>query len=710
MKKILFALFLFIYGFTFFSIFNTTNFSENLKINQLEQNLKGSYKILLPSEISQNSKDETYQKLINVLDKYNASIFFLRQDNDVQIKYVYLNDYSYFDNYKIEGNVLTKSDLNTVNYLSTQNNMDDNQLGIIEEFGGDNAIEIRTLNEMSLSDNRTLDGYCYVQLQNDNINEFVKYLQKEMGLTRPIEKFKNTNYDTTSVQSNLSSIITIFYIVILLLVLFNILKSYKVIGIKKLLGHSFIDMVKEELCSILAMQVIAMTLSSVLVGVFLFKKVNIYTLDFAGNLIEQFGKETIIIIFISLVPYIYINKITVKDIIKNKRNTFEIILFNTLIKLVLLVVITFMGVSLFSNYNRIKSLYTGDYKNWEKASNYMCVSQTTIPLELIQTEEFKKDNKNLYDYLNKYGLIYAVFSEYEPGFRSLNAYDYDNPYKSDNIDVNPNYLKENLVYDLNGKAVNVSDDNENHILLIPEHYLDREQDIRDYYKSTFNSYLNYTDNREIDIIWIKDNQSLFSYNIEINPDDGNMVKDPVINVITQNNSHISDYDRILLTSGNPVKIPLSDDYDLKETFKKAFEDVNIDNCDFTIVKANDQIASEINEVKKIVKYNLTGLGIVFICFVIIIIQNISNYYEQYKMDIFIKQFHGYKYFDKYKIYHIFLLITYLLSSICAAILIRNSFIEIVSINLFFMLVDIFISTIVFKIINKKKLASIIKGE
>ncbi|MCR1934318.1 hypothetical protein ACQX0N_08200 [Clostridium tepidum] len=81
--------------------------------------------------------------------------------------------------------------------------------------------------------------------------------------------------------------------------------------------------------------------------------------------------------------------------------------------------------------------------------------------------------------------------------------------------VNPNYLKENAVYDTNGKKISISEQNNNWILLFPIKYKKYENSIRKFHKNWINAS---GVNRKIQIIWTKSNQKLFSCNFMVNPD------------------------------------------------------------------------------------------------------------------------------------------------------------------------------------------------
>lgn len=64
---------------------------------------------------------------------------------------------------------------------------------------------------------------------------------------------------------------------------------------------------------------------------------------------------------------------------------------------------------------------------------------------------------------------------------------------------------------------------------------------------------NHLRNRKIDIIWIKNNQEIFSFNPDVYKSDNNKIRDEIIEVMTEKNSFVGERDLIL---GGGAKDPL----------------------------------------------------------------------------------------------------------------------------------------------------------
>lgn len=711
MKKILTALFLLIYAFTFFTFFNDKNATEYMNFYNIENNLHNNYEILLPASVDKDTKKDVFDKLTKVLDEYKGNVIFKRSDDKKSIKYVYLNDFSYFNNYSLsKGRFFNKDDLNKENiFISSMDTNNSNQIGKINEFAGDDNFEIRTLFDMSNDKTLSLSGYCTVQLPENNIEDFIKSLKKEMNIKGEIQIREKTEENlSNNIQTN-NLVLYVLYFVLILLIVYEVLGSYKKIGIKKLLGYSDKDIWLERIWEVFKVQIICISIVTIGMSLYLFKAFNLFALDFLVELFFYYGKKLTLILFLSSLPYIYIITIQVSNMIKNKRNTKEIIIFNTIIKWVLMVVIICLSLNIISNYSRIKNVFSNSFKQWEQAGNYECISGCDIPGDIYFSEKTTEKLKKLYCILNEKGAIMADFSQYTDAFRNVNPVEKGMEYEIDSAVVNPNYLKINSVKDENGNNVTISENEEDKVLLISNIYKDKENEITEYYKKIYNGYksdvLNKND-RNIKIIWIEKNQKLFSYNIEVNTKEDNMVESPILQVLTENNSIDTEYSLVINFTGSPFKILKDDSYDLLSTVKEI---IDVGQYEYTITSADEQISAEIKQVNELLKYNLQGIGIVLIGVLIIIIQNNYNYFEQYKRSIFIKYVHGYSFYNKYKKSLLLIIIGQCICCVSSIFIIKENIKEITIICLAILLFELIIWLITLKILEKRKIISIIKG-
>jgi putative ABC transport system permease protein len=144
--------------------------------------------------------------------------------------------------------------------------------------------------------------------------------------------------------------------------------------------------------------------------------------------------------------------------------------------------------------------------------------------------------------------------------------------------VNTNYLRAFPVLDASGRQVEVDETSSAWIVLVPEKYRAQQADIINHFqcqrtgcdggngvagfeqalfgKSTSNALAH----QSVSIVWTEDKQEIFSFDPNIAPESGNLVNDPIIEVMTSANS--LDVDRLNAFTGSAstaLKVKLVDD-------------------------------------------------------------------------------------------------------------------------------------------------------
>ncbi|RXM75148.1 hypothetical protein DP154_10310, partial [Clostridium tetani] len=334
MKKLISILILVISMFSFFILYDEFKKTEVFSMKNIENNLENSYDILLPSTMDSLPRKDQYETLANATQSTMSSIFFTRTDRSGEkekiIKYIYTMKDDYMDKINLSrGKKLDKTMMTSNYFLSTENTGDKNQVGVIESISDDFIFEVRTLNNM-LDDGLKFKGFCTMDLPKD------KTIEQHMSTLCEI-------YDVSTIEHNKSAIVgwvdnkNSFYILVLffilvLLILYDILNSYKKIGIKKMLGYSNLDIWKEDISKLLIIQIGSIIISTIFMSIFLINKYNGVYLKFLKKLGLNYLLITIILLIVASIPYIYVQTIKISSILKNKRQTNEILIFNTLIK------------------------------------------------------------------------------------------------------------------------------------------------------------------------------------------------------------------------------------------------------------------------------------------------------------------------------------------------------------------------------------------
>ncbi|MGG7178308.1 DUF1430 domain-containing protein [Clostridium paraputrificum] len=711
MKKIIYFLLIIISMFSFSILFNNEKLKQDNNMEKAEQYSSNSYNILIPNDIQKYSEDSVYNGIIDVVKKYNGNIFYSKiGPNNKKIKFVYLNDLSYLNNFQIvDGRTLSSDDMNLESFLSSEKTGDKNQIGRISTFDGTGLFEIRTLKSI-INSNYLLDGNCTVQLQSSNdINMFIRDLETSLNINGIQKQDKNNMspkyYYNKWIHPSL-------YFIVVLLILYSILKSYKKFGIKIMLGYSIKDIWIKEVSSLVISQILIVIVVNVIMSIFLFKEFNIYFIDFSKNLIKSNIIQILILFIISSVPFIYLNNITIINIIKNKIPIKDIITFNSILKVILIILFFNLINQGILNYERINNVFTNKYEAWEEAKDYYIIPYMNNKNEdLPEGEESVKKLSQLYLNLNKDGTIMADFNLYSPGQRERLKNDKKHDYERDWVTVNPNYLNENVVYDINNEPVKISEDDNNLVLLVPDKYKEDEKGIIELWENIKNGYSEgeSTKNQKIKILYTKSNQKVFSYSADVNINDGNMVVDPIIRVITEKNGVPSDYYITIGFTGNPIKIKVDPSFDSEKYIYQKLKELGLEKYVDKVVPANDGVVFESKSVYELLAFIIGGIIILTLAMVIIITQNIYCYFEQYKKQLAIRQFHGYKAIDKYKECLLLILVTSLAAFLVNCYMRNLDFAIQIKLTVIFIFIDFLITIIVIKLVNKRKTTSVIKG-
>lgn len=696
--------------FSFFILYNEFKKNEIFNMKNIENNLENSYDVLLPSTMSGLPRKEQYEMLAKATDGTMSSIFFTRIDRSSKkekiIKYIYTMKDDYIDKINLSsGKKLDKTMMNTNYFLSTENTGDKNQIGVIESSSDDFIFEVRTLNNM-LTDGLKFKGFCTMSFpRNKTIEEHMNQLCGIYGVSK-IENNKAEIID--KVNSKNLKYIYILFSILSLLVLYDILNSYKKIGIKKLVGYSNLDIWKEDIFKFLIIQIGSIIVSTVFMSIFLVDKYNGAYLKFLKKLALNYFFITIAIMIIISIPYVYIQTIKMSSILKNKRQTKEILIFNNLIKVGLIIGFIILLNIQSMNYNKLEAVYNGYYKHWEDVGNYVVLHLEALDSETASTEKYLKRQQELYKKLNAKGAIVAEFVMYTTESKDLNSnvQSYKLP-----ATINPNYLKKFPIYDYEGRRISISEKNKNWIVLIPYKFKNKEKEIRQYYQSWKDKDTDKNNMAgELEIIWTKSNQEYFSYNVNVNPKGGNYVKDPIVLVGTETGLYPYWNSFIFNIEGDPVKVKINKGISPYTQIKPIINSLGIDSSSLRINYADEEIVSINNKYKSMIKFLLIGFITISMMLVIIVTQSLLNFFEQYKKIIYIRSFHGYKSFHKYEECLQIITVSWMAILIISIILNKASLSIILGITLVGFVFECLLSIIFLNLITKKRFTKVMKGE
>lgn len=703
MKKFITGMLLVISMFSFFILYSDYKEETIFNMKNVEHHLENSYRVTIPTKINTLPKQTQYDMLVDSED--DASLYFTRidqaGDNQKIIKYIYTTNNDYVNSFKLEkGKVLDTSLMYSNYFMSTEDTGDPNQIGKIVGIDG-MELEIRTLQNM-VDDGYYLDGECTVVVENGNIDSFLNIFREGLNIN-------NINvcesYDIGQVdKKGYFQILALFFIFMILL-LYYIIKSYKKIAIEKLMGFSNFDIWKKRILKILGVQILTIIIAIFLMSLILVKEYNSGFYDFLQYISIQYFKLICVTFIVASIPFIYINKIKISEIIKNKKQVKEIIILNSIIKIILCVFFIFLVNIQVKNYDNIKKAFEATYKGWEDVSRYRVLSLNRINEEKGFPDEYLDDCIEIYKYFNKKGAIFAEFEMYSNLSKEMNA---DFPEYLYRAVVNPNYLEINKVYDCENNIVKVNEDNKNWVLLIPEKYKNYEDKIREYYQLWIDSY-NGEVKSDIEIIWIKNNQKLFSYNFSVNEKEGNYVIDPILFVGTVNGGFPDWNTQVFNIMGNPLKIKIEDDKSDTEEIMPILDELGYSSYGVQINYANEQVKSSYDDYINMFRWLIIGFVSTLVIVTLILIENIYNYVEQFKVRFALRKLNGYDVIARYKEYLISIILSWIIIFVVALIFKLINIGLLIPICLSGLSIEIIISLIILTFYEDKKIIDFIKG-
>ena len=311
--------------------------------------------------------------------------------------------------------------------------------------------------------------------------------------------------------------------------------------------------------------------------------------------------------------------------LKNTRPTNTIICFNTALKVIISIFLLIVSVNLLNEFDILNNIHKEKFNNWENTKNYFVNNTIEYYEGTNGIDSFSTENieicKSLYNTFNKQGGILAKFDKY----RILDSkYKSGIDYQDNNIVINPNYLKSNIIYDINGNRVSISETESNCIILVPQKYNNRQKKILEYYKNILAGYESDSSNtiKEIKLIWIKNNQNFFTYKVNIYPNKNNCVQDPLAMVITESNANDLNYLEVLGTGNFLIKVS-DNNVAINEINSIIGKYYDLSIYQFPLFSVYESMGERITESQnKIATYSII-MVILIILMSIIIIQNIA---------------------------------------------------------------------------------------
>ncbi|MEI4624067.1 DUF1430 domain-containing protein [Bacillus pfraonensis] len=722
MKKFLFFLYIVIFSFSFFIYFDLISSKQEDSMKKAGK--EDSFVVTINENALKIDSEKFLSLLFRVSDDYNANVFKSIYSEKKSVEYVYFTHDidSYFTKFLLLDGVFpdNKSDKFNISTLK-----DESVTG--EIFSYKEGIDFSVKPLKSFPKDRSVAGDYIVSLKDKNkINPFINKLQRELGM-----RINYSSYEYNSVIDSSSWLkivpIILLYILSLFMIIYYYFLEYKNSAIRLLNGYAPVDIWRKYFLQISKLYFWALIISTIVVITFITIKNLLFNLYWFKIIIDYLFYQSIIgiiVCFIMSLLFVKVGKISISASIKNKKPLKQIQIVNSLVKVIFSVIILYL---LFVSYSAFLDSYRYYYKNateWKQMNSYGVMPTKALlpsgndPKAIL--EMFDKKYK-LFKYTNDRGAILVRFSDVYRAKQIGLEVEGVSVYEEKTLLINNNYLKLNPIYGLDNKLIDIKEDDDRLTVLVPEKYKKEEQELRRYFEEEYyfqkykvkNTFLKdagkelpLKEDIVINIIWIKNNQSYFTFSNDIAADTNNRFYDGIAMVLTNaNGNEAAWYDTVVGSNGYFIK--LLDKEVPYNNIKDQIKNLGLQEFYPVLYNAYDRVESKIQMHMERAYQFLVILFVVLLGYLFISMFTTLNYLEQYKLKHTIKIIHGYSYFKRHKLYLIFTNFIWFVSILILCILEKFDFIYLMFCILF--LENLFIYLLIKKSEHKKMVQIIKEG-
>lgn len=710
-KKFIVLIFIFIAGVVYLNIFLQEQSENYYKLTSVGQT-ENAKSVVFSTNL--NSNEDIYDILAEALREYNGNLYCFDvetvDNKSVYTKYILVNNFDLFDTLLLkEGRFFSADEIESDNFISTEKTNSRNQIGVIDTFDKDTVFQLKTLKNYVAHTENAFQKMFIFELENmDDYSIFSERL-KDNGI---VITFDTSGSSTRNMMPYIIFTVLSTVIILTLIILYDLIRTYKHIGVEKLLGYDNFTVWCSRIPKLVLTELSVCLIVAFALTFFLFNTVNILVLRFLGKVILSYLLIAVFTLGMTSLPFIYVCYIPVNAVVKNRKPFKAVTRFNFFVKVVILSILLVVSLISYNQFQLVTSQKNDAVRNWEKILDYVYVyklSYTDDTFDSSSRESIGKW-KNIYLDFNKRGAIMAEFWGYSPLYTEEKA-ESKFPFYCDVI-VNPNYLEMFPVKDINGNQITVSEQDTDYIVLVPEKYKDREQELRDYYEYIKTSYSGKEEemmkNKRLKFIWMENDQWLFSCQLDVGVGHNNTIQDPLVVVLTESNGAAIDYANCVGSRDCPFKIKVTDIdnpmYEMNQVFSKYFD---LEEFSFPYISIRQGIEDQIQMANEELCTYFAVMVLLFVMGLSIIMQSIVTYIEQYKKVLTIKKLLGYRFFDRYAGYFGLYTTGYLLAGAIAYLIGKD--IKIVLFVLFYLWMEYMFSMIYIHIKDKANIIAVTKG-
>lgn len=560
-------------------------------------------------------------------------------------------------------------------FLSTETTALPNQIGVIRDFFKVNPYTIYVFDHLLTQ--VEYSGVYRAECDSEEIfeafiQEYINYFRQyqlsdidEEEIILKLDSIKVNSVEDSTLIVAFSSLFTLLF----LSYIFYLVYKTKVISIMKMNGFEIKNIQKEILLYPFLKIFFLINFIFTLVSLFIHDTKADYIIEFLGF---SFLFLFLIILFIGIISKFYIKSVQVTHSVKGKKPISIVLYGNIGLKIILSTISLIISLSLFQQLH-VMILQKGNLENWSKAASYGVFAPVRAGDDSGSSTTLDISAYNFYPFLNKeMKAIYINAYEYTEDMIEANP----SPHQLRLLKVNPNYLNEFPIYDVNNERIMIDEEIDYYIYLVPEKYKESEVLLKEFLQNFRNSYheihedfygqIPHPDSREIVFIYTKNNQQIFSMNEQVYPNLGNYIEDPIIGVVTEGNRLVPDchYATSLIQN---LFVPLLDG-DTELTYEKMLPQIlqnSLDDNFKYFVKKNEVILEQINQLQTEIDIYIKAIILNLMVLMIVLSQYIYLIFQKNKYDLFLKRIFGHNFYQRYnKIYFVILMTNIIEGSIC----------------------------------------------
>ncbi|MHB8611220.1 MAG: bacteriocin-associated integral membrane family protein [Candidatus Dormibacteraceae bacterium] len=545
-------------------------------------------------------------------------------------------------------------------FLSTTQTGSPDQVGVLGVFGGNDLVAVRGLH--SAFDSLQVAGtYDVESSAPSSFDRFLNSLAQAssqlsggpglftaasfMGGT---DSFAGYATDFAPILNAVQYVIIFFTALFLA---FQVLHDAKKAGVMKLHGFGVVRVWFAIAGRLILISLVTSEAIALLATRFVPDTTFEFTVSVGLTILRAFA----VMLVASIVACAYVARTNISNSIKNRKDTRGVFAVNTLVKIACSVALIAVGAGLWLQYTNAAA-ERQQFGNWDRARGFGIFSPQVVGNDLVETETggnatTAAEVYDLYPALNDRGALYVDARNYEP----LVLAEALPPGAYRTIDVNVNYLKQFPLRDDSGRTIVIGENTTDWVVLAPSRYRSQQAEILAYFQllRTGNGSAEQAAfgrpappsvaHQKVSIIWTQDNQAVFSFNPLVNPDHGNNIVDPFIEVITSANSLGLDRANMLSGGGGTaMKIRLLGGdtvrtmQDLLPTLKRLKLD---DNLPY-LVTMDEYVSQQIAALDTGIRITAIAGIALLVGLLVLAVQSLSILFERYSRRITVRRLFG----------------------------------------------------------------------